>query len=61
MNRHYKKDNTALMLAILKRHNACVEILLKKGADVNQCNNNGMTALMFAVLNNSSENIGRTC
>ena len=39
---------TALMLASLNGHENCVQLLLHKGADVNQENKYGLTALMCA-------------
>jgi ankyrin repeat protein len=43
------QDRTLLMLAIQKRQNGLVKILIEKGADVNAKNSHGQGALLIAI------------
>ena len=45
---------TPLMAAACEGQSECAEVLLKAGANVNQCDNNGDTALIAATLREQS-------
>jgi len=49
---------TALMMASVRGHASIVEILIKRGADVNGKDYRGKSVLSFATLNGNSKNSG---
>lgn len=51
VNFRYSDGNTPLILAALYAQPDCVDLLIKKGADVNAVNNAGVTALIRAATN----------
>jgi ankyrin repeat protein len=55
VNKHYDYANsyTPLIIAVLKGNETIVEILLDKGAKVNDQDKYGYTALMYAVINDN--------
>ena len=56
VNNKKSGGNTALMLAVLKKHNSIVKLLLDQpGVKTNEKNNRGYTALHWAALFNNRE------